>query len=157
MVKEYLIPCFLPPDLHIWYPILREGRGPMSKGQLCTWSGQSKDGLTVSIPSSLYVFIPIWPVPSSAAVEPGPVGSWGPIEQSQPLTKAINWVLLISTWEMVIKHLSAYATAPVIPSLRFTTCVWILPLEGYSLDDLDLDMFSVGDASISVSLMVKET
>ena len=64
----------------------------MSKGQLCTWSGQSKDGLTVSIPSSLYVFIPIWPVPSSAAVEPGPVGSWGPIEQSQPLTKAINWV-----------------------------------------------------------------
>ena len=45
MVKEYLIPCFLLPDLHIWCPILREGRGPMSKGQLCTWSGQSKDGL----------------------------------------------------------------------------------------------------------------
>ena len=71
------------------------------------------------------------------AVEPGPVGSWGPIEQSQPLTKAINWVPLISTREMVIKHLSAYATAPVIPSLHFTACVWILPLEGYSLDDLD--------------------
>lgn len=85
------------------------------------------------------------------------MGSWGPIEQSQPLTKAINWVPLISTREMVIKHLSAYATAPVIPSLHFTACVWILPLEGYSLDDLDLDMFSVGDASISVSLMVKET